>query len=132
MSTRISSDEHQHSTTTHRNIHIGKRNKTNFFSLVNIISVLFYLIIDRVKVINGKQPLLSSENNSYDKNSEHDENEIPRLLNVLNWSPLEDLVTNKTPTSSSKISINGENERKSKASYNAVQVSIELQKKMLK
>jgi len=45
------------------------------------------------------------------------------LLNVLNWSPLEDLVITTQPST---------DEPKLKNFYNAVQLSIELQKKMLK
>ncbi len=85
-------------------------------------------ILDRVKVINGIQPPLPTENNNKN-NNENDEIENPHLLNILNWSPLENLVTNKTPTTTV---INDENEPKSKNGYNAVQISIELQKKMLK
>lgn len=56
-----------------------------------------------------------------------DEIENIHLLNVLNWSPLETLLINK----SSEI-IKDETETKTKNGYNAVQLSIELQKKMLK
>ncbi|CAF0945533.1 unnamed protein product [Adineta steineri] len=98
----------------------------------------------RVKIINGIQPSLTSENTTSTttpttttttsssssttaiNNTELDEIENPRLLNILNWSPLENLVTNKTT-----LAINDENETKTKNGYNAVQISIELQKKML-
>jgi hypothetical protein len=52
-----------------------------------------------------------------------DEIENIHLLNVLNWSPLEDLVITTQPST---------DEPKLKNFYNAVQLSIELQKKMLK
>jgi len=52
-----------------------------------------------------------------------DEIENIHLLNVLNWSPLEDLVITTQPAT---------DESKLKNFYNAVQLSIELQKKMLK
>jgi len=120
-------------TTTNSNISLGNKNKINIFFLANVNSLLFFfffffciIILDRVKVINGIQPSLTSENNKNNANTnENDEIENPRLLNILNWSPLENLVTNKTTT-------NDENESKSKNGYNAVQISIELQKKMLK
>ncbi len=51
-----------------------------------------------------------------------DEIENIHLLNVLNWSPLEDLVITQPSTDEPKL----------KNFYNAVQLSIELQKKMLK
>jgi hypothetical protein len=78
-----------------------------------------------VKIINGLQPSLTSDNNN---NNETDEIENPHLLNILNWSPLEHLPTNKAIPPIT----NDENESKSKNGYNAVQISIELQKKMLK
>jgi hypothetical protein len=74
------------------------------------------------------QPPLTTENNN-NNNTDIDQIEHLHLLNILNWSPLENLVTNKTPTTTV---INDENEPKSKNGYNAVQISIELQKKMLK
>ncbi len=87
------------------------------------------IILDRVKVINGIQPSLTFENKNTNNNTnENDEIENPHLLNILNWSPLENLATNKTTT----MTTNDENESKSKNGYNAVQISIELQKKMLK
>jgi hypothetical protein len=77
------------------------------------------------------QPSLTSDNTTNtttnDNNNETDEIVNPRLLNILNWSPLENLVPNPTT-----VPINDENEPKSKNGYNAVQISIELQKKMLK
>ncbi len=76
------------------------------------------------------QPSLTSDNTTNtttNDNNETDEIVNPRLLNILNWSPLENLVTNTTT-----VPINDENEPKSKNGYNAVQISIELQKKMLK
>jgi hypothetical protein len=76
------------------------------------------------------QPSLTSDNNTNtptNDNNETDEIVNPRLLNILNWSPLENLVTNTTA-----LPINDENEPKAKNGYNAVQISIELQKKMLK
>jgi len=78
------------------------------------------------------QPSLTSDNTTNttttnDNNNETDEIVNPRLLNILNWSPLENLVPNTTT-----VPINDENEPKSKNGYNAVQISIELQKKMLK
>ena len=76
-----------------------------------------------MKVINGIQPSSTSENNI----NENDQMENIHLLNILNWSPLEDLRPNKAIPSN-----NSENESKSKNGYNAVQISIELQKKMLK
>ncbi len=87
-----------------------------------------FIILDRVKVINGIQPPLTYENNNNnnDNNNENDQIENLGLLNILNWSPLENLITNKTTI------VNDENESKSKNGYNAVQISIELQKKMLK
>ncbi len=48
------------------------------------------------------------------------------LLNVLNWSPLENLAIKKPSET-----IKDENEIRFKNGYNAVQLSIELQKKML-
>jgi hypothetical protein len=45
---------------------------------------------------------------------------------------LENLVTNKTGSPPPPTTTNDENESKSKNGYNAVQISIELQKKMLK
>ena len=50
------------------------------------------------------------------------------LLNVLNWSPLENLVTSRPSISKAK----DDNEAKLKNGYNAVQISVELQKRMLK
>jgi hypothetical protein len=73
------------------------------------------------------QPSLSFENNN-NNNEKNDEMENPHLLNILNWSLLDNLATNKTTL----ITTNDENESKSKNGYNAVQISIELQKKMLK
>jgi len=75
-----------------------------------------YIQIDRVKVING---MCSSTTTSTD------ETENIHLLNVLNWSPLESIITtnNKPKT---------ENDFTYKNVYSAVQLSIELQKKMLK
>ena len=67
-----------------------------------------------------------NDNNNEKLITDNDDIEITRLLNVLNWSPLDDINTNK-PTVT-----NDENELKSKTNYNAVQISIELQKKMLK
>lgn len=69
---------------------------------------------------------VTNTNSTHDLTNETDDIETSRLLNILNWSPLEDLVTTKNPA------INEENESKSKNSYNAVQISIELQKKMLR
>lgn len=92
---------------------------------IRLILFLFFVFVDRVKVINGIQPPLTSENNN--NINENDQIENIHLLNILNWSPLEDLRTNKAiPTN------NAENESRSKNGYNAVQISIELQKKMLK
>jgi hypothetical protein len=53
--------------------------------------------------------------------------ESTNLLNVLNWSPLDNLVTSKSSTN-----VKDENETKFKNGYNAVQISVELQKRMLK
>ncbi|CAF1256755.1 unnamed protein product [Rotaria magnacalcarata] len=84
----------------------------------------------RVKVINGVQPPLTLENNNNNNNiNESDEIKNSRLLNILNWSPLESLTTDTAL--STTVQINDENEPKSKNVYNAVQISIELQKKML-
>ncbi|CAF1949822.1 unnamed protein product [Rotaria magnacalcarata] len=118
-------------TTANRNIHFGNKNKINvFFLLVNDVSVFLYFIIDRVKVINGVQPPLTLENNNNNNNiNESDEIKNSRLLNILNWSPLESLTTDTAL--STTVQINDENEPKSKNVYNAVQISIELQKKML-
>ncbi|CAF0892229.1 unnamed protein product [Adineta steineri] len=69
----------------------------------------------RVKVING-----------ICSNTSTDEFENTHLLNVLNWSPLEDLVIEKPLTI-----IKEDDEIKSKNFYNAVQLSIELQKRMI-
>lgn len=80
-----------------------------------------------MKIINGIQPSLTTENNNINNINDNDEIVNPRLLNILNWSPLENLTTNKSLTAT-----NDENESKSKNGYNAVQISIELQKKMLK
>jgi hypothetical protein len=80
-----------------------------------------------VKIINGIQPSLTTENNNINNINDNDEIVNPHLLNILNWSPLENLTTNKSLTAT-----NDENESKSKNGYNAVQISIELQKKMLK
>ena len=77
---------------------------------------LIFANIDRVKVINGMCSSTSST-----------EIEHTHLLNVLNWSPLENLVTSK-----STPNIKDDNESKLKNGYNAVQISVELQKKMLK
>lgn len=57
-----------------------------------------------------------------------DENENIHLLNVLNWSPLENLITNNKSSTMNK----DENDLKYKNAYSPVQLSIELQKKMLK
>ncbi len=73
--------------------------------------------LDRVKVVNGMCSTTSS-----------DEMENIHLLNVLNWSPLENLVINKSSTTI----IKEENQSKFKDSCTPVQLSIELQKKMLK
>jgi hypothetical protein len=73
-------------------------------------------------------PSTSDNHNNSNNNNDNDQIENPRLLNILNWSPLEDLVPTKTTTTS----VNDENEPKAKNGYNAVQISIELQKKMLK
>jgi hypothetical protein len=73
--------------------------------------------LDRVKVVNGMCSTTSSN-----------EIENIHLLNVLNWSPLEDLVIDKSSTTI----IKEENQSKFKHSYSPVQLSIELQKKMLK
>lgn len=85
------------------------------------------IILDRVKIINGIQPSLTTENNNINNINDNDDIVNPHLLNILNWSPLENLVSNKSQTTT-----NDENESKSKNGYNAVQISIELQKKMLK
>ncbi|UJR16365.1 hypothetical protein I4U23_003268 [Adineta vaga] len=69
----------------------------------------------RVKVVNGMCSTTSI-----------DEIENIHLLNVLNWSPFEDSNINKSSTT-----IKDDNDSKLKNSYNAVQLSIELQKKML-
>ncbi|CAF1657537.1 unnamed protein product [Adineta ricciae] len=84
----------------------------------------------RVKIINGVQPPLPSERSTTNENSsEFDEAQNPALLNILNWSPAENLLPYKsTPP---PPAANEENETRSKNSYNAVQISIELQKKML-
>jgi len=73
--------------------------------------------LDRVKVVNGMCSTTSS-----------DEIENIHLLNVLNWSPLENLVIDKSSTTI----IKEENQSKFKDSCTPVQLSIELQKKMLK
>lgn len=78
---------------------------------------LFYTIdLDRVKVINGMCSTTSSN-----------EIENIHLLNVLNWSPLGSCIINQSSTM-----IKNENELIIKNTYNAVQLSNELQKKMLK
>ena len=89
--------------------------------------------VDRVKVTNGMHPSSTFQSDTQtqskgngDHTDDSDDFENTRLLNILNWSPLEDLVTNKA------IPVLDENESRSKNSYNAVQISIELQKKMLK
>ena len=84
-----------------------------------------------MKIINGIQPPLPSERSTTNENSsEFDEAQNPALLNILNWSPAENLLPYKsTPP---PAAANEENETRSKNSYNAVQISIELQKKMLK
>ncbi len=75
-----------------------------------------FINLDRVKVVNGMCSSASCN-----------EIENIHLLNVLNWSPLENLMINTTsPT------IKNENELKLKQNFNTVQLSIELQKKMLK
>jgi hypothetical protein len=53
-----------------------------------------------------------------------DQMENIHLLNILNWSTVENFVSKTTTTN--------ETESIFKHSYNAVQLSIELQKKMLK
>jgi len=73
--------------------------------------------LDRVKVVNGMCSTTSS-----------DEIENIHLLNVLNWSPLENLVIDKSSTTI----IKEENQSTFKHSFSPVQLSIELQKKMLK
>ena len=79
---------------------------------------MFFLSVDldRVKVVNGmcSTPSIDGIENLH-------------LLNVLNWSPLEDFSVKK-----SSLTIKDDNDAKLKNSYNAVQLSIELQKKMLK
>ncbi len=77
---------------------------------------MFFFDLDRVKLINGMRSPTSS-----------DEIENIHLLNVLNWSPLENLFINKPSTTKKD-----ETEPILKHSYNPVQLSIELQKKMLK
>ncbi len=84
--------------------------------LLSIFHFSFFINLDRVKVVNG----MCSTTSFNDIENIH-------LLNVLNWSPLENFVLNKP----SNI-IKDESELKLKNSYNAVQLSIELQKKMLK
>jgi hypothetical protein len=108
---------------------------------------LCVIIIDRVKVVNGMcavapPPSSDSNINNNNNNSTNDEIENPYLLNVLNWSPIENLIIPKATTeivSPSKrtsetggTQANEENETKTKTGFNAVQMSIELQKKMLK
>ena len=61
----------------------------------------------------------------------NDEIENIHLLNVLNWSPLESLNITKPSITSAETSVKDENDSKSRTDYNAVQISIELQKKML-
>ena len=72
---------------------------------------------------NNETTLTTIDNN--------DDIDITRLLNILNWSPLEELVTTTT-AAVIPPSTNEDNETKSKNGYNAVQISIELQKKMLR
>ena len=92
----------------------------------------FFISIDRVKIINGIQPPLPSERSTANENNtELDEIQNPALLNVLNWSPVENLLPYKS-TPPPPAAVSEENESRSKNSYNAVQISIELQKKMLK
>lgn len=97
--------------------------------LIHFSLSLSLVAVDRVKVINGIQPPLTSENNNTNNNNinENDQIENIHLLNILNWSPLENLRTNKAIPSN-----NNDNESRSKNGYNAVQISIEIQKKMLK
>lgn len=136
MLMKILPDEYLHMTVINRNRHLGNSNITIYFLLNVFHAFLLHFLIDRVKVINGTQPPLTSENNTNNNiNNDSGEIENARLLNILNWSPLENLVINTTTqvaTSPPPQIANDENEPKSKNSYNAVQISIELQKKMLK
>ncbi|CAF2450637.1 unnamed protein product [Rotaria sp. Silwood2] len=59
-----------------------------------------------------------------------EEIENTHLLNVLNWSQLENLTMSKS-TMTEGTTVKDENELKTKNVYNTVQFSIELQKKML-
>jgi hypothetical protein len=85
------------------------------------IACFSFINLDRVKVVNGMCSTTSI-----------DEIENTHLLNVLNWSPLESLNITKPSTTTTGTLVKDENETKSKNGYNAVQISIELQKKMLK
>lgn len=106
-------------------------------------------MLDRVKITNGMHSSSTFQSDTTNTNKttnnnntettlstidNNDDIDITRLLNILNWSPLEDLVTPTTTTTVGVIppSNNEENESKSKNGYNAVQISIELQKKMLR
>ncbi|CAF5114545.1 unnamed protein product, partial [Rotaria sp. Silwood1] len=75
--------------------------------------------LDRIKVVNGMCSTTSS-----------DEIENIYLLNVLNWSQLENLTINKSIITEGKT-IKDENELKTKNVYNTVEFSIDLQKIML-
>lgn len=107
--------------------------------LVNVIAIFFYFIIDRVKVIHGIQAPSTTEansnnntNNNNNDVNDNDEIENSRLLNTLNWSPVENWIADKPSSSAAVGPTNDDNEPKTKNVYNAVQISIELQKKMLK
>ncbi|CAF0838073.1 unnamed protein product [Rotaria sp. Silwood1] len=75
--------------------------------------------LDRIKVVNGMCSTTSS-----------DEIENIYLLNVLNWSQLENLTINKSIITEG-TTIKDENELKTKNVYNTVEFSIDLQKIML-
>ena len=85
-----------------------------------IDSFLFLIKLDRVKVVNG----LCATSSCNDTEHAH-------LLNILNWSPMQSLNIRKSATVEDST-VKNDNESKSKTIYNTVQISIELQKKMLK
>lgn len=76
-------------------------------------------ILDRVKVVNG----MCATTTCHDIEHTH-------LLNILNWSPMDSLNISK-PSAIENSTVKNDNESKSKTVYNTVQISIELQKKML-
>jgi hypothetical protein len=114
---------------------------------ISLSSFVFFRLVfieDRVKLVHGMHPssTFQSDTNTGNNDNEphlvdhqqtsndYDDIETARLLNILNWSALEDLLPTKTSlTGTAPID---ENESKSKNGYNAVQISIELQKKMLR